>query len=137
MLGILDGEQKLSDWPKDALEHIKANPNNSIAVSQSTRSKHKLLATRLMGKSLFIGYNKKMQCFAAWELAPALLGLHPHDDVYLKISKRNLENYKKNPVFTAFSEKRFRNGKLIAEQKIWVFPEHNFIDFYNNYETYL
>lgn len=137
MLNMFDGEQKISNWPEDARKYIQANPNNKISISQSAYSKHQLTVGRLHGKRMFIGYNPTLRCFVAWNVLPNIAGAHRHDTVELKLSTQNQRIYRADPKFSAFYEMIFKNGKPTIYQKICVFPESDFIDFYCNFATYM
>lgn len=134
---MFDGEQKISDWPEEARKYIQENPDSSVRVGQSVRARHKLLACRLFGKRLFLGYNKRLKCFTAWNVLPNMGNAQKCDDIHLRLSSKGQRQFASNPIFTAFYERATGVGKKTVFQKICVFPESDFVKFYSDYARYM
>lgn len=134
---LFDGEQKLSKWPKDAAAYIKAHPKNEILVGQSICSMHKFMAVRMAQKRVCISYNSKLNCFAAWNAKANLGNARGAEVVCLKLYVRNQKAYAVNQEMTAFYQPMSKPENQITYQKICVFPVKDFVEFYDNYETYM
>lgn len=133
----LDGEQKLSNWPRDIYNYIKANPKKEILVGQSVRSEHKVMAARAIGKRVFISYNSRLDCFVAWNMKANLGNARGVDIVCLKLNTRSQKAYAANPKLTSVYQPVFELSKSMRYQKICMFPVKDFFDFYSNYERYM
>lgn len=133
----LDGEQKLSQWPREIYNYIKANPKKEFLVGQSVRSEHEVMAVRATNRRVFISYNSKLNCFVAWNMKACLGDACGADMVRLKLYAYSQRAYAVNPKMTAVYQRVSNPGKPVRYQKICIFPVTDFIDFYNNYEIYL
>lgn len=134
---LFDGEQKLSKWPKDAVAYIKAHPKNEFLAGQSICSTHKYMAVRMAQKRVCISYNSKLNCFVAWNAQANLGNARGAEDVCLKLYARHQKAYAAKPELTAFYQPISKLGKQITYQKICVFPEKDFVEFYDHYKTYM
>lgn len=134
---MLDGGQKMSDWPEEARQYMQENPDECVLVGQSVHSQHRLLACRLFGKRLFIGYNKRLKCFTVWNVLPNIVNAQKCDDIHLRLSSKRQKQFASNPVFTAFYERVTGVGEKAVFQKICVFPEKDFMKFYSDYARYM
>lgn len=133
----LDGEQKLSQWPREIYNYIKVNPKKEILVGQSVRSEHEVMAVRATDRRVFISYNSKLACFVAWNMKACLGDACGADMVKLKLFAHSQRVYAANPKMTAVYQPVSEPGKPLRYQKICVFPVTNFMDFYDNYKTYM
>ena len=133
----LDGEQKLSQWPREIYNYIKANPKKEFLVGQSVRSEHNVMAARATGRRIFISYNSKLACFVTWNMKANLGNASGADIVCLKLNTHSQKVYAANPKITAVYQPVFEAGKPMRYQKICIFPVADFIDFYDNYKTYM
>ena len=133
----LDGEQKLSNWPREIYSYIKANPKKEILVGQSIRSEHKVMAARATGRRVFISYNSKLNCFVAWNMKAGLGDACSADMIRLKLFARSQRVYAATPKMTAVYQPVSEPGEPMQYQKICIFPVAEFMDFYDNYKTYM
>lgn len=136
-MSFLDGEHKMSKWPKDVRDYVISNPKKEILVCQSVRSKHELMRARVVGRAVCISYNSRLNCFVAWNVVPNLENVEKGEKVRFELRAGNQKLYTANPVLTVFDEPVYNPSKTVKHQKVCVFPVDDFTVFYNDYETYM
>ena len=125
---MFDGQQRMSDWPKEIVKYMNDHPKDGVICSQSVRFRNEKCLVR-KGEKVFFVYNKNKKVFVAWNVWVHFRNLKRLEKAIFDLRKETRYSIDSGP---RYIEAGIVNGQKIYE-KVYIIPETEFIDFYNNY----